>query len=517
MKDNSRTKLALMNASISTVVYIGNIVLKFITRSIFIYFLGKEYLGVNGLFSSVISVLSLAELGIGSSIVYSLYRPLAENNHAQVKTLMALFRKVYNLIGFTVAIIGVILLPFLHYMINNPQGIKNVTSIYLLFLANSVVSYFFTYNRSLLSADQKNYVVILNDFVFSIVIFLCQVGILLLTRNFLLYLLVQIFGTILGNIRLSKLVSKEYSDLKEFEIISLEPETISMLKKNTFGNFLGKLGSVIVTSTDNILISSFVSLVAVGIYSNYLLVITSVQTLAIQIVTSVTASIGNVGVSGDKENELEIFRKHNFVNFTIVFFSSVLLMLCLNPFIRLWVGRSFELSFSIVILIVLNYIVKGYRVSGWSFIDAYGLAWYVKLKPLIEIVVNIVMTLLLLFVFKFGISGVLLGTLFSALTVVGWWEPYAIFKYGLKQPFHIFGEIVGKHTLSLLTTVPFIALVLKFSPKGTLTALIFNLFFGILISSVIYILYFSKTQEFIFVYTTSRKLFSSIVKKFSKK
>ena len=126
MKDNSRTKLALMNASISTVVYIGNIVLKFITRSIFIYFLGKEYLGVNGLFSSVISVLSLAELGIGSSIVYSLYRPLAENNHAQVKTLMALFRKVYNLIGFTVAIIGVILLPFLHYMINNPQGIKNV-------------------------------------------------------------------------------------------------------------------------------------------------------------------------------------------------------------------------------------------------------------------------------------------------------------------------------------------------------------------------------------------------------
>ena len=341
----SRLYYSLMNSSISTIVFFLKLVMQFVVRTFFIRYLGVTYLGLNGLFSNVLSILYLAELGIGTSIVYSMYKPIAVGDREEINALMDLYKKAYHYIGIGVAVIGVSVIPLFPYISGNYSITNEFIFYYLLYLSNSVLSYFFTYKRSLLIAHQRTYVVNLNDFIFLLLSNIFQIYLLVHYKSFSLYLLVQLVFTLLGNLSISFKVDKDYSELKRYQKKQLSKKKMSNIKRNVIGNMSSKVGGVIVMGTDSILISSFVGLSAVQFTSNYTMIINNVQNLCKQVTNSITASIGNYIVSANTKDALDLFKKHLFVNYSMLYFSTLILASVLNPFIIWWIGQKDALSF----------------------------------------------------------------------------------------------------------------------------------------------------------------------------
>ncbi len=510
-----RLHYSLLNSSISSVIYMLRLVLQFVIRTIFIHFLGKEFLGLNGLFTNILSLLSMAELGIGSSIVYSMYKPLALDDQPKIRALMQLYKKAYNYIGILVGVIGLGLIPFLKYMINSDLEMSTIYVIYLLFLGNSVVSYFFTYKRSLLIADQRTYVTTVNDFVFLIVTNIFQVVFLYLSPNYVLYLVIQIFFTFLGNVSISRITDKEYPYLKSDHHETLDQETVGEIKKNVIGNVSSKIGGVLVMGTDNILISTFVSLSAVGLYSNYTLIVNAVQNLCKQVTNSITSSIGNYAATNERSKGYELFKKHLFVNHTLIFFSTVILFNVLNDFIVWWLGDSFVISEWASILVVINYAVQVYRNTSFVFIDSYGLYWYQRRKPIIEAGINLIVSLILLIVFKMGIAGVILGTIISTAGFVIWYEAYVIYKFAFELSVFNYIKLIAVYALQIIVaSFLSVSLLNLFSlgEKGFIRILLKVVLSGV-ISLVCYLIMNFRRMEFKYVLTVLKKLFGRVLKK----
>ena len=434
----SRLDYSIMNSGISTGIYIVRLIVQFVARTFFIKYLGTEILGLNGLFTNILSLLSVADMGIGTSIIFSMYKPLSNGDHEQVKSLMALYKKAYEAIGATIAVIGLAIVPFLHLIVAHSERFPQLYLIYILFLANSVVSYFFTYKRSLISADQKAYIVSLNDFFFLLITNIFQIIFLMVTANFVVYLIIQIISTVAGNICISMIVDHRYPYIKEKKVKKLDHESVDEIKKNVIGNVSSKVGGQLVTGTDNILISTFVNLTAVGLYSNYTLIINALLSVCTQMTTSITASIGNFAVSEDEKGANRLYRRYFFINHSLAYFTSVMLMVMLNPFIKVWIGSKFELPLLTVILIVINFSIQVYRNTSFVFIQSYGLFWYQRTKAFIEAAINLSVSLILLIVFKLGINGVLIGTTISSFGFVLWYEAYVIYKHALKRPMREF-------------------------------------------------------------------------------
>lgn len=506
----SRLEYSILNSSISMFIYILRLLIQFVARSFFIHYLGAEYLGLNGLFSNILSFLSLAELGIGTSIVFSLYKPLAENDEKHIVSLMRLYKKAYEMIGIAIGIIGLIIIPLLPFIIKDSNNIEmtNVYLYYILFLMNSVVSYFFTYKRSLIIADQKNYLVALNDFVFLFVLNVIQIICLYLFKNFTIFLVTQIVFTLIGNISISIITDRKYPFLKKVSPDKIEPELKQEIKKNVIGNMSSKLGGVIVMGTDNILISGFVGLTAVGIYSNYSLIIVSIQNLCKQITNSITASLGNFAISGERERAFDLFKRHLFVNHSLIYFSSIILLIVINPFISIWIGSEYVLSDVTIFLIIFNYVIQVYRNTNFIFIESFGLYWEQRYKPVIEAMMNLVLSLIFLMGFDLGINGVLLGTIFSSLGFVVWYEGFVIFKNALNRPFKSFVVLFVRYILELLCSGLIVKKIMMifFSRNNGVLFLIFEVFITGLISLIIYIFLYRKRTEFQFVLSVGKKI-----------
>ncbi|SYW09689.1 lipopolysaccharide biosynthesis protein [Oenococcus oeni] len=427
----SRTQYSMLNSSISSIVYLVRMLLGFVSRSFFIQCLGIQYLGLNGLFSNVLSFLSLAELGIGTSIVFEMYRPVATRDRETIKSLMQFYRRAYTVIGVCIAILGIMLVPFLHLFLNDASRIPFVYMYYILFLTNSVVSYFFTYKRSMLNADQKNYLVILNDFIFFVVMTVLQILVLVFMKSYTLFLIFQIVTTLVSNLAISLIVNRKYPFLKDKNVKTLSPEITRHMRKNVVGNISSQIGSIVVLGSDNILISSFVGIAAVGIYSNYTLITNAIRSLMQQATSAVISSVGNLVVKANNSMTLSVFKSYLFINTFISFFAATGIAMFINNFIRIWVGRQFLLSNLTVFLISLYVMLLMYQGSVRTFISAYGLFWQQRWKPLFEAGVNLFFSLLFLVVFRLGIDGVLLGTIVSSLLVNIWFEPYLVFHFGI--------------------------------------------------------------------------------------
>ena len=276
---------------------IFSILIGIVTRVFFVRLLAEEYLGLNGLFSSILTALSFVELGIGPAIVYSLYKPLAERDQEQIQALMSLFRKAYILIGIAVAVIGAALTPFLSLIIEDmPENIPHIEVIYLLFVANTSVSYFFSYKRSLIIADQKQYITTAYHYAFYFVMNILQIIFLYITRNYFAYLILMIAFTLLENIAISMKADRLFPVITEKCTAKLNPTYKKEITTNVKSIILHKIGGIASTAIDNILMGKMFGLIVVGIYSNYLLIISPLNAIGGQIF-SFTASLGNLKVT----------------------------------------------------------------------------------------------------------------------------------------------------------------------------------------------------------------------------
>ena len=502
----SRLYYSIMNSSISTLVFFLKLIMQFVVRTFFIRYLGVTYLGLNGLFTNVLSILSLAELGIGTSIVYSMYKPIAVGDKEEINALMDLYKTAYHFIGVGVAVIGVSIIPLFPYISGDYSISNQFILYYLLYLSNSVLSYFFTYKRSLLIAHQRTYIVNLNDFIFLLLSNVFQIYLLIHYKSFSLYLIVQLVFTLLGNVSISLKVDKDYNELKRYSKKQLSKEKMNSIKRNVIGNMSSKIGGVIVMETDSILISSFVGLSAVGFYSNYTMIVNNVQNLCKQVTNSITASIGNYIVSASTKDALDLFKKHLFVNYSMLYFSTLILASVLNPFIIWWIGDKYVLPSFTVFLIIINLVVQMFRNTSFVFIDSYGLYWIQRWKSIIEATINLTCSLILLIFFNMGINGVLLGTLISSLGYVLWVEVFYIFKYGLKVSMSVYIKLFSKYCFLLGLATLITVYAQSLIAYSGLVSIIYKAIMSIFIGGVLYLVFYSRSSEFKYLLNIAKKV-----------
>lgn len=491
---NNRLKNSLVNMKTSFIMQIINKLMAFIVRTIFIQSLNTEYLGVNGLFTNILTMLSFAELGVGTAIIYSLYKPIADNDTEKIKSLMQLYKKSYNIIGTVIFILGILLIPFLDIIITEIPNIKeNIILIYILFLLNSTVSYFFTYKKSLIIAYQKQSIINKIDSIYYICKSLTEILFLVLTKNYIVFLLIQICGTLVENFVVSLKANKLYPILKEKKSMDISPHE----RKNIFANVKSlvvyQLGSVIMNGTDNILISSIINVKAVGICSNYMLIISSVKNIVQTTVNSITASIGNLNVTSSSEKKEDIFHKLIFINFIIYSICAIILGLCLNVFIELWLGPKYILNQWVANILAFNFFIEGIRQPCFIFRTAMGLFNKSKITPYIGAISNITLSILL--GKKIGLEGIFLATIISQLISYSWIDPYLIYKYEfksdftkyLKKNFLYFAVFIVEFFMSLL--------IADYMNLGGLQSLIFRISISVFITIGGNIIIFRKSKE----------------------
>ena len=505
MKQRSRTENSIINSAMSIVTQVLTVVLNFAVKTVFIKMLNDEYLGVNGLFTNIITMLSLADLGIGIAIPYSLYKPLAKKDEHKINVLMNFYKKVYTIIGIAVLLIGLSLTPFLGLIIKDiPKNVPHLSLIYILFVIHSASSYFFVYKKFLIDSDQKGYITSRIIFTFSTLLSIIQIILLVTTKNYILFLLSSIILVIIQNIYISSKANKLYPFIKNKTDEKLEKEDMEGIKKNVSSLFIYKVGTVIMNGTDNIIISKFIGLIIVGFYSNYVLIINSITTVLNQIFNAITSSIGNLVVTTNKKRSKEVYDNLNFANFWLYALFGVCIIVLINPFINIWIGKKYVMGFSIVFLLVLNFYVLGMQSVTNSFRNAYGLFWIAKYRPIIMVIINIVISVVL--VQFIGIEGVLIGTLVSRLVTTAWLDPYIVHKYG----FEISPKSYYIDYLKYLVIFIAISIILNYFVS---MITINNIFILILIAilvvisvNVILVLLFFKTSEFNYFYDKIKKI-----------
>lgn len=496
-----RTKAFLKNGIIILAVQIFTYFMDFLCRTVFIYTLSMDYVGVKGLFSNILSILSLTELGISTVLIYSMYKPLADNDENKLLALIGYYKKAYHIIACMIGGIGLVITPFLPYLIKDCPDIDGLYVIYLLYLTNSVFSYLFIYKASLFQADQKLYVCTLGNCVFLSIRNIVQIIALFSAGNFILYLIIQLPFTLLSNLFLSWKAEKEYPFLKRKKYPALSKEEKETLMKNTFAMFNHRVGATILNSTDNMIISRFIGITVVAINDNYVLFLNMINQVMGQIFSALTASVGNLNVEESTQTSYKVFKILHFASFWFFSFCTICLFVLLNPFIELIYGRNYLFSLPVVGIICLNFYIMGIRKIPIIFKESMGLLWQDRYKPLIESCINLIISIIL--VQHFGTAGVFVGTFISMVSTSLWVEPLVLFKYGLKMSWKEFWLANLKYFLIFLMMITLTYVAGTLYHGQLLYEFLYKLIICILLPNILLLLLFHRSEE-------CRELLSSI-------
>lgn len=495
MKNGSRTEYSVLNILTGVGGYFLNTVLGFVCRMVFVRCLAADYLGVNGLFTNILTMLSLAELGVGNAIVFALYKPLAENDEEKIASLMNVYAKAYRTIGVFIAIIGLMLMPFLDLIIREQPNIRE--SIYLLYainLFNTASSYFFSYRSSLLIAAQRNYIVGGISYAVSFVQSIFQMVFLLVFRNYLGYLLIQTVGTLAYNIIVSWVATKKFPFIRKRDVQPLPPNEQKTLFSNIRDLMVYKVSGLLVNSTDNILITFFSGLVTTGIASNYTLLVNTLNSLLSQVFNGLTASIGNHNASEPVEKRYQMFSFLNMMNFWIFGWAALGIYFCSSDLVQLCFGEEYVLSNEIPFVMALNFFTVGMMNAVWTYKHTLGLFHYGRFIQFFTGILNIAFSALL--GTYWGLFGILFATFIARLFTSLWYDPYAVFKYGFHMPLCVYVRkliyyMVVMTISAVLCQASFLLvggdLVVRTLLKMLLCSIIANLTFWI---------FFRKTSEF---------------------
>lgn len=497
-----RTKNSIKNIITGILQQGVVLILGFISRKIFVSYLGVELLGINGLLSNILSMLGLVELGIGTAIYYSLYRPIAEEDYGQINAIMKLYSRVYKYIGAIVGILGIILIPLLKYIVNTDINMKYVNIVFIVFLVDSVISYFLAYRRNIFSADQKDYVLNKIGVIFSILTSVLQITIIIFTQNYILYLIIKILIVFIQNLIIYYLTNKYYPYLRNNKSEPLKPEIKYELIKNVKALIIMKMAVYCVTGTDNILISIFVGVTTVGIYSNYALLINTVNSLIQQIFSGIRASFGNFLIKKTTEQGHEIFEILYFVNFWISTLCATLLFVLINPFITIWLGKNMLLPIEVVAIIVFNF----YFISMTNSIEIvrsaagmYSPYPFFKYWAFIEGIINLIASVILVGILKYGIIGIFLGTTLSSFITV-YVLPWNVYKYVFKmdsKKYYIKHFLYMISSLLIVSITYFITNIINLD--NIILIFIIKAVCCLLIPNVILIITFKNNKEFTYL------------------
>ena len=403
-------------------------ILKFLLRIVFIKTLSIEYLGINSLLLNILATLSLAELGVGPAIIYSLYKPLVFKDKTTICAIMYFFRKIYFLIGIVILILGLIFYPWVDNLIKDGQVIPEFDYYYLLFLSNTVVSYFWSYKRSILIADQKQYIVNKYQTIVQTFVVLLQILFLLVFQNYWHFIIIMFLGTLIENFGISCKVNKAYPYLNDIRY-KLDAEIKYQITKNIKAMIYHKFGGIILFNSGNLVLSKCVGIIEVGLYSNYFMIITALNNFAGKFFEAIIASIGNLIVTKNNEDKKIAFKLTEFITALQAAICFCGLTVLFNSLIEIWIGADFLFDENIIIAMSFSFYLIYMRKAVQVFHDAAGLYWNDRYKPLAESVINLIASIYL--TIHYGVIGVVIGSIISILSTSFWIEPYVLFNNGI--------------------------------------------------------------------------------------
>lgn len=490
-----RTKNATRNIVFGVILKIYQILVPFLMRTAMIYLMGVQYLGLNSLFTSILQVLNLAELGVGSAMVYSMYKPIAEDDETTICALMKLYRTYYRVIGLVIAVAGCALTPFIPYLIKSdvPAGI-NIYILYLLNLGATVLSYWlFAYKNSIFQAHQRTDVISKVTLVTQTVQYGLQIVILWAYRNYYLYVIVSLAIQALTNIATAACANKLYPQFKPKG--KLPKNEVEVINKRVRDLFTAKLGGVVVNSADTIVISAFLGLTVLAVYQNYYFILTSVIGFITVVFHACTAGIGNSLIVETREKNFNDLNKFTFLISWIAGICSCCFLGIYQPFMRLWAGDDLLLPYSAVICLVVYYYVYEINQLLNLYKDAGGIWHEDRFRPLVTAIANVSMNLIM--VQFWGIYGILLSTVLSMMFVGMPWLFHNLFTtlFDRSQLRPFLGKLL-KYTITATISCAIVLLICNYINFGLITTILLRLVVCVAVPFIIYIVIFRRSPEF---------------------
>lgn len=470
------------------------LLLNFLVKTIFIKTLGKEFLGLNGLFNNIFLLFSFAEFGLGSSMIYSFYEPLAKGDYKKCSALYRYYRKMYLIMSGIVLLIGILLIPFLPYFVDEGSQISlsEITRYFLLYIISACINNMFSYKANLMTADQNQYLVSKAQLIMEIFCYIGQGISLLIFKSFFLYLLFVLLKVFILGIWYSLDIRKYYTHLEIGGV--LEKKEKKSILKNTTTLFQYKFSKTLIYSSDNVIISLLVGTIAVGYYSNYEFVIVGVQGVVSVLFSAVAASVGNFIVERGREEQYNIYQVISLLNNWISSWTSICLLMLFQDFILLWAGKSYQLNYIAVVFIVINYYLRTMRESISMFREASGLFAEIKNITTISAIMNIILSLIL--GKWFGIAGIFFATIVSVVVTYFWYEPFVVYKKVFQQSFIEYGkqqliELLHFGVMYVITWI-FISRI----PQITIGAFIIKCMICMLVPNLVFLLFVYRKKQF---------------------
>ena len=506
--NKNRVQNSIVNTVVSLICNVFLMLVGIITQAIFIRLMNLEYLGVNGLFSNILSILGIMELGIGNAIVFSLFKPVSVDDREQIKSLLLFYKKAYFLIAIIILVVGLLITPFIPVFVGKINVDINIKTVYVLFLLQSVSTYIFSYRTSIFIASQQNYVVKINALIAKVFLSIAQLTVLYFTRNYYLYLIVAIINTLFFNFAIYKYAEYKFPYLKENHACKISSDVEKSIFTKIKGLFFHKIGTFMVLSTDNIIISMFIDVMTVGLYYNYNTIIVSVGNLFNQIITATASSVGNLIATESKEKCFEVFNKMHFLSYWLSVFASVSILCIIQPFICLWVGDKYLLNIFVVGILSINFYQTSMRCVYDNFKDSAGIWYEDKFVPLIESTINIIVSVVL--VKRIGLPGVFIGTFISGMMLWGYSYPRFVYK-------KIFNQSYSKYAVRTITDfvlfigIGFLTLMITklFKSQNYLLQCLFNGIVCLIVPNAILYMIYHKNDN----YKYYKDLFVKIMKR----
>lgn len=477
-----RTKRSLFNVVVTLVTNIIILVTAFIVQRVFVSRLGSDYNGINGLFTSVISMMSLTDLGIGSAIIYHLYRPVAEDDQDTICSLLTFYRNSYIIISVVVLLIGVILLFFMPQLVGDIQIRDNLYLIFGLFMADCLCSYFLSYKKSLLYAYQMNYVLDGVHFGFYMIQNLAQIIVLWYYNDYISFLLIKTIFKCFENWAISLYIRKKYSFTNKKKVAPLDKHIKNDIYVKIKALLFHRLGKLFITGSDSLVITGVLGILQMSLYTNYHMILGGITALLNKIFETLTSSVGNFLIGSSTERRYEVYRNMDFLNFWFFGLGTVALYVVLRPFMILWLGEEYLFSNFTVFILMIKFYQEGMRASVTTFKDAAGIYYEDRFIPIAEAVINVCSSLILAKVM--GIAGVFLGTVIGSTIVYFYSFPKYVCKplFGMEYREYVWQTV--QHFLFVILTMVLVVwcgsmihlenLVLQVIANGLISIIVFH-------------------------------------------
>ena len=436
MKNSVRSRT--WNTSMNLITGLGGqllvVLFNFISRTVFIKTLGSDYLGINGLFSDILKMLSLTELGIDTAVNFRLYKPLADHDEKRIRLLMKFYKRAYIVVGLVIFAGGLLLLPFLPYLVKDYYKFEqlniNAVFVFIIYLAQSTSSYlFFAARTSIVKADQKWYLINIVDYAVTVIVNIIQIIILVLLRDFIIYTVISAAGVILQSFLNAIVSTKMYPYAFEKDKDNISKSEITDIFKDIASLFVFKVNTVILKASDNLVLSIFIGLEIVGLYSNYLMFYLTITTLLQRVYDSVRASTGNLFANSSDDEKRKFFETMNFISILLYGTACVGIALEVDEFIACWIGSGFIIAQPFAILIGVEILFAGLKKNLNQIRNVSGVFKQMWYRPLIGIILNLVVSIVLVRII--GIYGVIIGTISADVLTNFMLDPFVIYKYSL--------------------------------------------------------------------------------------